>query len=528
MNRSLTVNRTEMNAVLRGDFPAFIQHSFYLLNPGTEYLHSGYIDVMAAGLEDCRQGRCKRLIINVPPRSLKSHCATVCSPAYLLGHDPSTQIICASYAQELADKHALDCRNLMMSSRYREVFPATRLTSSRPAVHDFQTTRKGTRLATSVGGVLTGRGADFIIIDDPTKPEEALSDVQRRNANEWFDHTLSSRLNSQADGCIIIIMQRLHEDDLVGHVMEQGGWRLLSFPAIAEEEERHEIETPYGTCVYTRKEGEALHPERESLEVLAHIRERMGEYHFFAQYQQSPAPRGGGMVRREWLQIYTTESLPKGFELIFQSWDSANKATELSSYSVCTTWGLKNKKLYLLDVLRRRMDYPELKRQVREQAALYQARVILIEDKASGTQLIQELSQEGVHGITRYAPKMDKVMRLHSVTSTMENGLMYVPEKAPWLEVYLHELVTFPKAKFDDQADSTSQALDWAKERVAEHGLIVHWRQEARTAWARDGRLDEVRALDEKYGPPRDSPAATQNALRDPFASFPPGFSLRP
>jgi hypothetical protein len=173
MTKTLSLNRSEMNAVLRGDFPAFIQHSFYLLNPGTEYLHSRYIDVMAAALEDCRRRRCKRLIVNVPPRSLKSHCATVCFPAWLLGHDPSTHIICASYAQELADKHALDCRTLMMSSRYRELFPATRLTSSRPAVHDFQTTRKGTRLATSVGGVLTGRGADFIIIDDPTKPEEA-------------------------------------------------------------------------------------------------------------------------------------------------------------------------------------------------------------------------------------------------------------------------------------------------------------------------------------------------------------------
>ena len=129
-----------------------------------------------------------------------------------------------------------------------------------------------------------------------------------------------------------------------------------------------------------------------------------------------------------------------------QSWDSANKVTELSDYSVCPTWGLKSKKLYLVHVSRRRMDYPELKRQVREQAALYQAKVILIEDKASGTQLIQELVQEGVHGITRYAPKMDKVMRLHSVTSTMENGLMFLPEKAPWLEVYLHELVTFPGA----------------------------------------------------------------------------------
>jgi hypothetical protein len=135
--------------------------------------------------------------------------------------------------------------------------------------------------------------------------------------------------------------------------------------------------------------------------------------------------------------------------------------------------------------------------------------------------------QEGVHGITRYAPKMEKVMRLHSVTSTMENGLVYVPEKAPWLEVYLHELVTFPKAKFDDQADSTSQALDWAKELGAEHGLLAQWGQQARTQWVREGRLDKVRELDEKYGPPRDGPSTSHDVFRQPFASFPPGFSRR-
>ena len=295
-------NTTEMNALFRTDFVAFVERSFYELNPETEYLPNWHIEVIASALEDCRQGRCKRLIINVPPRSLKSHCATVCFPAWLLGHNPSTHIICASYAQELADKHALDCRSLVMSSRYQELFPETRLSSSRPAVHDFQTTRKCTRLATSVGGVLTGRGTDFIIIDDPTKPEEALSEVQRRTANDWFDHTLSSRLNNKRDGCIIVIMQRLHEDDLVGHVLQQGGWRLLKFPALAEEDERHEILTPYGAQVYTRKEGEALHPEREPLEVLAQIREIQGEYNFAGQYQQAPAPLGGGMVKGEWLQ----------------------------------------------------------------------------------------------------------------------------------------------------------------------------------------------------------------------------------
>jgi hypothetical protein len=160
---------------------------------------------------------------------------SIAFPAWLLAKNPTAEIICASYAQDLADKLAGDSKSLLMAEWYQELFPGTRLAARRSAVHDFMTTEKGVRLATSVGGVLTGRGGDFIIIDDPLKPDEALSEVQRRNVNDWYDHTLISRLNDKRTGCIILIMQRLHEDDLVGHVLEQSGWRLLKFPAIAEE-----------------------------------------------------------------------------------------------------------------------------------------------------------------------------------------------------------------------------------------------------------------------------------------------------
>src|SRR5438105_5969496 len=175
---------------------------------------------MAAELERCRTGETKRLIINLPPRSLKSHSISIAFCAWLLGHNPSAQIICASYAQELAAKHAIDCRALMASDFYREIFP-TRLSPDKRAASDFLTTARGSRVATSVGGVLTGRGADFIIIDDPLQPDKALSDARRKSVNDWYDHTLSSRLNDKRTGCIILVMQRLHQDDLVGHVLEQ-------------------------------------------------------------------------------------------------------------------------------------------------------------------------------------------------------------------------------------------------------------------------------------------------------------------
>lgn len=216
----MEINQKECQMFLRTDFVAFVHRAFYELYPETTYLHNWHIEVIAAALEECRMGTLARLIINVPPRSLKSHMTSISFVAWLLGHNPAAQIICASYAQDLADKLAGDCRSLMMAAWYQDLFPDTRLASRRSAVHDFMTTRKGARLATSVGGVLTGRGADFIIIDDPLKPDEALSDVQRRNVNDWYDHTLISRLNDKRTGCIILIMQRLHEDDLVGHVLQ--------------------------------------------------------------------------------------------------------------------------------------------------------------------------------------------------------------------------------------------------------------------------------------------------------------------
>ena len=183
------------------------------------------------------------------------------------------------------------------------------------------TTAQGFRLSTSVGGVLTGRGADYIILDDPLKPGDALSETGRKSANDWYDNTLLSRLNSKEKGVIIIVMQRLHQDDLVGHVLEQGDWEVLSFPAIATEDESHTIESPYGRSRYRRTVGEALHPERESLELLGKIRKDVGEYVFESQYQQSPVPQGGMLIKTEWLTFYESSELPDRFTLTVQSWD---------------------------------------------------------------------------------------------------------------------------------------------------------------------------------------------------------------
>jgi predicted phage terminase large subunit-like protein len=464
------LTRAQYETLLRQDFATFAARCFQDLNPQTELAMNWHLEVIAAKLTAVREGKIRRLIINLPPRHLKSLMASIAFPAWCLGHDPSAQILCVSYAQDLSDKLARDCRSIMLSPWYRQIFP-TRLAPHRQAVQEFITTRQGYRLATSTGGVLTGRGADIILIDDPLKPEEALSEAQRKAANEWYDHTLYSRLNDKRHGAIVIIMQRLHEDDLVGHVLAQEGWEVLSFPGIAEADEVHRIETIWGAQCFRRRQGEALHPDREPLETLDRIRRTIGEYNFAGQYQQSPAPLGGGLVKAESFKRYGEKDRPERFDRIVQSWDTANKATELSDFSVCTTWGVRGKDLFLLGLFRRRLEYPVLKRAVREQQSLFGANEVLIEDKASGTQLIQELITDGCYGVTPYQPTCDKIMRLNAQTAMIET-FVYIPEAAPWLAEYLHELMVFPNGKHDDQVDSTAQFLDWFKKPYPGQALL--------------------------------------------------------
>ena len=434
------------------------------LNAGAAYLSSWHIEAMAAKLERVRDGGGARLIINVPPRHLKSLAASIALPAWLLGRDPALSIVNVTYGQDLSDKFARDCRTVMTSEWYQSLF-ATRLSSERPPFQELATTGGGFRLATSVGGALTGRGADVIIIDDPLKPSDAMSESRRGSVNEWFDGTLYSRLNDKTKGAIVIVMQRLHEDDLVGHVVKREGWDVLSFPAIAETDEVHCVETISGPKTYGRKAGEALHEARESLQTLERIRTMIGEANFAGQYQQRPAPAGGGMIKAAWLGRYSRDKRPASFDRIVQSWDTANKPSELSDYSVCTTWGLKGPDFYLLNVFRKKLSYPELRRAVAEQNSLFRPEVILIEDKASGTQLIQDLIGSGMSHATGVKPDGDKIMRLHAQSATIENGFVHLPEEAHWLADYVAELTAFPTSRYDDQVDSTAQALCWAKRR---------------------------------------------------------------
>lgn len=473
-------------ALMREDFYTFMKVCFMKLHPHAAFLDNWHLHVMAAELEAVALGRTPRLILNLPPRSLKSVAASVALVAWFLGRYPSADVVCASYGKKLAEEFALDCRRVMTSRWYAAVFD-TRLISPRSAVADFKTVQGGSRLATSVDGQLTGRGGDLIVIDDPIKPDEALSDVTREATNRWFRSTVHSRSNNRNEPRIAVVMQRLHRDDLSGYLLRQSPpWRHVRLTAIAEQDETFTIRVLGKERTYTRKEGDALHPARESLQSLMDTRETIGPAYFAAQYQQTPTAPDGNVVKIPWFARYDLP--PVKFDRIFQSWDTASTMNELSSYSVCTTWGVLGKNVYLLHVFRKRLEYPDLKRAVLDQAQIHGATTVLIEEKSSGIALIQDLSRDGFYSATAIQPERDKEMRMVSQTGIIENGFVYLPKEAPWLADYEQEMAEFPQSRHSDQVDSTSQALQWFRDLGKNTGLLEYYRMEVEQM-RRDGRL---------------------------------------
>jgi hypothetical protein len=275
------------NAAVRSDLYAFVQAAFPIVAGGNVLQRNWHLEAMTAALTDVINGKSRRLIITVPPRSLKSICASVALPAFVLGQDPKRRIICVSYSEVLSRKHGNDCRALMHSPLYRRIFPQTRISSWKDTEAEIMTTAGGSRLTTSVGGTLTGRGGDFLIIDDPLKPQDAQSESARESLKQWYSNTLLSRLDHKSEGSIIVVMQRLHPDDIVGYLLEQGGWTHLNLPAIAETE----CSIALGMNRYHhRRIGDLLHPERENEAALHELKTVMGSMEFSAQYQQAPIP----------------------------------------------------------------------------------------------------------------------------------------------------------------------------------------------------------------------------------------------
>jgi predicted phage terminase large subunit-like protein len=304
-----------------------------------------------------------------------------------------------------------------------------------------------------------------------TKPGDAHSEAIRKKVKDWFTTTVLSRLDKPKDDAIVIVAQRLHVDDLIGYLLEQGGWEHLNLPAIATEDQRIPITDRH---VWTRWKGDILQPERVGKAELAQLNKELGGANFEAQYQQNPAPPGGNFIKIEWFPRFDGADL-NGYEMIIQSWDTAYGVEETHDYSVCTTWGLRADRIDLINVFRRQLAFPDLRKAVLRMHKQFKADIVIVEHAGSGVSLYQDLRAQGCGWIYTLSPDRDKVTRLAHQAAKIEQGLVALPKQAPWLLPFEQEVAAFPYGKHDDQVDSMSQllrALDYRKSLLM--GLSIY------------------------------------------------------
>ena len=446
-----------LQAAMRTDFFSFVQKSFYEVDNSQTFILAAYLKIMTDKLQQCAEGKIKRLIINIPPRKLKSNLASIALPAWLLGRNPNERIICVSYSQELANKFSRDRKKLMNSDFYKETF-STRLNPDKQTENLLETTKNGYCYATSVGGTLTGFGGTYIIIDDPIKANDALSQVMRESVNEWYDNTLSSRLDNKNEGVIILVMQRLHLDDLTAHLLKQDGWEVLSLPAIATSDKTFTLSNGKEITI---KAGEVLCPEIEPLEEVLKLQKTMSNYNFNAQYLQEPIPEKGNIIDFSRFKYFDT--VPPG-GTVFQSWDIAFKTGRNNDYTICITAIEYEGNTYITDIYRDKIDIANLPLEIISRSQMFQCRNIIIEATTSTELLLQTLAQRGIYPI-KYTPKDSKEIRANYASEPLEYGQVFLKRNAQCLDDFRSEILAFPHGRHDDQVDAFSQLIIGLKQK---------------------------------------------------------------
>lgn len=442
----------------------FFQKSWAVLEPGRKLHSNWHQELICEYLEAVHIGQIKRLLINIAPRHLKSTIVSMCFPCWEWIESPWLRYLCLSYSGRLATKHSLKRRSLVQSLWYQSNYPL-QLMKDHNLKTEFANGNLGQMYSSGLGGTVMGEGGDRIIVDDPHDPEAAESVTQRESTLEAFNEAIGTRLNDPTSGAIIIVMQRVHEKDVSGHILsEVGGYEHLCLPT--ECEEPTTLYFPLSHRSITRQPGEFLHPERFNKDKAEEAKKILGSYGYAGRHQQRPVPREGGMVKLEWFRRYVEP--PSDFIRIIQSWDTASKAKDINCPWVGGTWGERpNGHLYLLHVLRRRMEYPEGKKTVIALAEEWEPDVVLIEDKSTGQSLIPELREIKINGrsirVIAIEPEGDKVTRMSVQTVAIESGHVFLPQSAAWLPDYEIEIGTFPLSANNDQVDMTSQLLKWAR-----------------------------------------------------------------
>jgi len=439
--------------ICKTNFLEFIDHMW------DGFICGRHHKIFAEKLEGIANGTIKRLIVNMPPRHTKSEFASTYFPAWIMGRDPSRKIMQTTHTGELAVRFGRKVRNMMDSDIYKQIFPEVSLSSDSKSAGRWETNKSGEYFAAGVGGAITGRGADLLIIDDPHSEQDAMSPTAMESCWEWY--TSGPRQRLQPGGSIVLVMTRWSGIDLTAKLLEAqkealaDQWEVVEFPAIFPETEN------------------PLWEEFWSLEELLKVKASLPVMKWNAQWMQTPTSEEGSIVKREWWQKWESDSLPN-VSYIIQSYDTAFSKKENADYSAISTWGVfrpdedSPDSIILLDCQKGRYDFPELKRLAMEEYKYWEPDMVLIEAKASGTPLTHELRRLGIP-VVNYSPTRghDKTTRMHSVAPIFESGLVYAPQKA-FAEEMIEECASFPFGANDDLCDTMTQALI----RFREGGLL--------------------------------------------------------
>lgn len=468
------------NALCRQNLRDFTRKTFGIVSPSDEYLHNWHIDCICEYLQAVHAGDIRRLIINMPPRSLKSIITSIAFPAWLLGKNPSEQVIVASYAELLANKLSVDTRLVVQSPWYKQLFPRTVITKDQNEKSKFQTTLRGHRIATTVGSAIMGEGGNFLIVDDPIDPMQALSETKRETANTWFDQKLVSRQNSKKTARIVVVMQRVHTDDLTGHLRERGGWESLVLPAKAFKKTIIDLRTASASYYKEMKEGELLHEGREGEKELAATLRELGDYAFAGQYLQEPVPLGGGEFKSDWVQYYQEVLTGQGMN-IYILVDAANEKKKSSDYTAMMVVGFaSDNNIYLLDVVRDKLNPTERINAIINLHKKWNAR--------SGKPPKVGYEKYGLMSDTHYLKKAQSALnyrfpvvelggklskgdRIRRLIPDLQQQRIYLPNNLLYTDTsgtqvdLVHQLVheemlTFPVSRHDDMLDAFSRIYD--------------------------------------------------------------------
>jgi predicted phage terminase large subunit-like protein len=476
------VDAEEKRRLAETDLWEFVNQAWHVVEPGVPFVPGWHIEIICEHLEAVSTGQIKRLLINIPPRHAKSTIVSVLWPMWEWTTKPNEKFLCASYAGTLSIRDNLKARRLVQSPWYQERWgDKVQLTGDQNAKQRFENTSTGYRIASSVGGTATGEGGSRLLLDDPHGAQDAQSDQMRETALEWFQQVWSTRLNDPQRDSMVTIMQRLHEQDISGYILRDlGDWEHVCLPAEWDGQKR---KTFLGSYDVRKEVGELLWPQRFNHKVLNALKVQLGEYGTAGQLQQQPSPPGGGILKVECFRKWPHDKEVPAFEYVVQSYDCAFTEKTSGDPTACSVWGVftheRQRNAMLLDCWAENMGYPQLREKaVEEWHSLYggsdtdpmrkprKADIVLVEAKASGQSLLQDLKQARVPAVPYNPGNADKVSRAHQAAPILELGNLWIPEskKTPghvvtWAKAFVAQLERFPVSEHDDYVDTFTQCM---------------------------------------------------------------------